>query len=114
MVEMLERKEEKVSVLSLSGRVDAYSSSEVEQKLKSIIDNEQLWLVLNCEKLEYMSSSGLRVLLAAHKRLNQQQGDMRLACLRPYVKEVFDIAGFTQLFSIFDTERGALDSFAER
>ena len=69
-------------------------------------------MVLNLDKLEYISSSGLRVFLAQLKKARKQQGDLKLACMKPYIKEVFDIAGFTQLFNIFDAEDTAASSFA--
>ena len=102
-----------VNVISLSGRLDAYSANEVEKKLDSLIDAAQVRLVISLEKLEYISSSGLRVFLAALKKMKKQQGDIKLACLKPYIKEVFDIAGFTQLFNMFDTEEAAVNSFKE-
>lgn len=102
-----------VTVISLSGRLDAYSANEVEKKLDSLIDAAQVRLVISLEKLEYISSSGLRVSLAALKKVKKQQGDIKLACLKPYIKEVFDIAGFTQLFNMFDTEEAAVNSFKE-
>lgn len=100
-----------VNVISLSGRLDAYSADEVEKKLDSLIDAAQVRLVISLEKLEYISSSGLRVFLAALKKVKKQQSDIKLACLKPYIKEVFDIAGFTQLFNMFDTEEAAVNSF---
>jgi len=85
----------------------------VESKLNSLIDAGQARLVVSLDKLEYISSSGLRVLLATLKKVRKQQGDIRLACLKSNIKEVFDISGFTQLFNISDTEETAVDSFVE-
>jgi len=51
-------------------------------------------------------------MLAALKRLRKLNGELSLACLRPYVKEVFDIAGFTQLFGIYDREAEAVERCA--
>lgn len=78
-----------------------------------MIDAGQARLVVSLDKLEYISSSGLRVLLATLKKVRKQQGDIRLACLKSNIKEVFDISGFTQLFNISDTEETAVDSFVE-
>jgi anti-sigma B factor antagonist len=100
-----------VDIISLSGRLDAYAANDVERKLDSLCTIAKANLVVNLKSLEYISSSGLRVLLAALKRVRKQQGDIRLACLQPYVREVFDIAGFTQLFKMFDKEEEAVDSF---
>lgn len=112
-MEILEQKIGKVNIISLSGRLDAYSANDLERKLDSLIDADQVQLVVNLGQLEYISSSGLRVLLAALKKVRKQQGDIKLACLKPYIKEVFDIAGFTQLFTIFDAEEAAVSSFRE-
>jgi anti-sigma B factor antagonist len=100
-----------VCVIFLNGRLDAYAANDVEKKMDSLFAAAKAQLVVNLKGLEYISSSGLRVLLAGLKRVRKQQGDIRLACLQPYVKEVFDIAGFTQLFKMFDKEEEAIDSF---
>jgi anti-sigma B factor antagonist len=110
-MEILEKKVGSVNVLSPIGRLDAYASAEMEKKVNPLADTAQIALVINLEKLEYISSSGLRVLLAGLKKSKKGAGDMRLACLQPYVKEVFDMAGFTQLFKMFDKEEDAINSF---
>jgi anti-sigma B factor antagonist len=112
-MEIVEQKLGNVNVLSLSGRLDAYSATEVEKKLDSLIEAGQPRLVIDLEKLEYISSSGLRVFLATLKKAKKQQGDIKLACMKPFIKEVFDIAGFSQLFNIFDTRDAAVSSFNE-
>lgn len=113
-MEILEKKLGQVNVLYPCGRLDAYAASEFGKKLDSFIDAAQVCVVVNLEKLEYISSAGLRVLIAALKKARGQQGDMRLACLQPYVKEVFDMTGFTQLFKVFDKEQDAVNSFKEK
>jgi anti-sigma B factor antagonist len=112
-MDIVEKKMGKVNVLSLSGRLDAYSAGEIEKKLDSLIEGGQPNLVMDLEKLEYISSSGLRVFLSALKKVKKQQGDIKLACMKPFIKEVFDIAGFTQLFNIFDTQEAAVSGFSE-
>jgi len=112
-MEIVEKKLGRVNVISLSGRLDAYSATEVEKKLDSLIEAGQPRLVIDLEKLEYISSSGLRVFLAALKKTRKLQGDIKLACMKPFIKEVFDIAGFSQLFNIFDTQEAAVSGFSE-
>ena len=110
-MDIVEKKLDKVNMLSLSGRLDAYSATEMEKKLDALIESGQTRLVLDLEKLEYISSSGLRVFLAALKKVKKEQGDIKLACMKPFIREVFDIAGFSQLFNIFDTREAAVSSF---
>jgi len=100
-----------VIVVSMTGRLDAYAANDAERRLDSLISANQVRLVVDFAKLDYISSSGLRVLLAALKKARKQQDDIRLAALQPYVKEVFDIAGFTQLFKLFDKTDDAVTSF---
>ena len=112
-MDIVEKKLGSVNVLSLSGRLDAYCATELEKKLDLLIEAGQHRLVVDLEKLEYISSSGLRVFLAALKKTRKQQGDINLACMKPFIKEVFDIAGFSQLFNIFDTQEAAVAGFTE-
>jgi anti-sigma B factor antagonist len=110
-MDITEKKQGNINIISVAGRLDAYSSSELEKKLDSLIDAGQVQQVINLEKLEYISSSGLRIFLATLKKVKKQQGDIKLACLKPFIKEVFDISGFTQLFNIFATEETAIAAF---
>jgi anti-sigma B factor antagonist len=112
-MEILEKQSGNVKLLYPCGRLDAFAASEVEKKLNVLTDVAKSNVVVGLEKLEYISSSGLRVLLAGLKKARKQQGDVRLANLQPYVKEVFDIAGFTQLFKIYDKEEDAISSYKE-
>jgi len=82
-------------------------------QFKSLVESGQVQLVCNMANAEYISSSGLRALLGTLKKTRTQQGDLRLACLPSCVKEVLDMAGFTQLFKIFPTEEEAINSLKQ-
>jgi len=58
--------------------------------------------------LDFISSSGLRVLLTAGKQLKSVNGKMVLCSLKDHVKEVFDVAGFTMLFNMFSSQEEAI------
>jgi anti-sigma B factor antagonist len=106
-VDLAERKSGDVNILIIGGRLDAYNAAEAEKKLDALIQAGNVKIVLNLEGLEYISSSGLRVFLAQLKKVRKQQGDIKLCCMKPNIKEVFDIAGFTQLFNITENEDAA-------
>ena len=112
-MEIVEKKLDNVNILCLSGRLDAYSSTELEKKLESLIKASQPHVVIDFQNLEYISSSGLRVLLMALKKTRKLEGDIKLACMQSFIKEVFDMAGFSQLFNIFDTDEAAVRHFIE-
>jgi len=84
--------------LALEGRLDTTTAPELEDCLiENLPGVEQL--VFDLEKLEYVSSAGLRVLLFAQKKMNVQ-GSMKLINVNDAVMEVFDITGFADLLTI--------------
>ena len=113
-MEIIEKKIGSISIIALGGRLDAYASSDVEQKLNALVDADEVRLVVNLERLDYISSSGLRVLLTSLKKVRKREGDIKLACMKPIIKEVFDVAGFSQLFSIYDLEDVAVQAFDKK
>lgn len=88
------------SVLSvaLEGRLDTTTSPKLEEELRSSI-SEITSLVIDFEKLEYISSAGLRVLLAMQKIMNKQ-GEMLLKNVNETVMEVFEVTGFVDILNI--------------
>ncbi len=113
-MEIIGKKIGSVSIVSLGGRLDANASGELEQKLNALVGADEVCLVVSLEKLDYISSSGLRVLLASLKNVRRREGDIKLACMKPKIKEFFDIAGFSRLFSIYDLEDVAIKAFNKK
>jgi len=109
-MEILKRKEKDVLVISLKGRLDAVTTPLLEKDLTELMAGGERFLVLNLKDLEYISSAGLRAILAATKRLKEKQGKLLLASLRSVVREVFDISGFSSIIPVFETVDGAISS----
>lgn len=84
--------------IALSGRLDTNTAPELEFALKESIDGVER-LIFDMEKLEYVSSAGLRVLLSAQKVMNAQ-GQMKVRHVNELIMEVFDITGFTDILTI--------------
>jgi anti-sigma B factor antagonist len=110
-MDIIEKEIGSVSTIALGGRLDIYSSKDLEEKLNALVNSDKVCLVVSLEGLDYISSSGLRVLLAFLKEVKKREGDIKLACMKPSIKEVFDIAGFSQLFSIHDLGSVAVQAF---
>ena len=86
--------------IAMEGRVDATNAPEVEKVIFEIkSSNPDKHLVLDADRLEYISSAGLRVLLSAQKKL-QKIGSMKVTNVCEMVKEVFDVTGFTDILTI--------------
>lgn len=90
-------------VLHLSGRLDAGTSEDFDACLGEVTDAGNDRLVLDCRELAYISSAGLRSMLALAKKLRAGKGLLRFCGLSGMVKEVFDISGFSGMFLIKDT-----------
>jgi len=89
------------TIVSLKGRLDATTATSLEQVFDELIKNGQTKVLVECIELEYISSAGLRVLLAGAKLFKKESGEIALAGLSPNVKQVFEISGFTSIFPIY-------------
>ncbi|OPX66586.1 MAG: STAS domain protein [Methanoregulaceae archaeon PtaB.Bin056] len=90
-----------------SGRIDAASAPVLEEELSKAMEEGHRRIVVNLSSVDYMSSAGLRVLLAAMKRLKKEDGNLVLCAMKPFVQEVFDLTGFSRIFSICESEEEA-------
>ena len=109
----MEIKEEKVGdvvVLGPHGRLDTKSSPELEKKVLALLADGQRRFVVDFATVEFLSSAGLRVLLMLAKKLSGANGYLALAALNDRVREVFDIAGFTSVFTIRATAGDAVSA----
>ncbi len=96
------------AVISVTGRVDTLTAGDFEGSINSCIDQGDRRIILDFTDLVYISSGGLRVLLATAKRLHND-GDRFILCgLSIEVQKVMNLAGFTAIFSIYATASDAL------
>ncbi len=85
-------------LLTLAGRIDTTTAPQLEEELNASYSGVSD-LVFDFTDIEYISSAGLRVLLAAQKVMNKQ-GSMKLVNVKEEVKEVFEITGFSDILTI--------------
>lgn len=85
--------------LELEGRLDTNTASSLEQEIKDSVTGEIKELVLDFKELQYISSAGLRVLLAAQKKMNRQ-GNMVVKNVNDMVMEVFQVTGFIDILTV--------------
>ncbi len=89
-----------VVIIEALGRIDSNTAKAFEEKVLGAIDPAAPQMVVDCAQLDYVSSAGLRVLLMAAKRVKAAKGKLALSGLKPHVQEVFDVSGFSSIFSI--------------
>ena len=95
-MDITKTKEGSTLTIAVSGRLDTLTSPQLEAELQ-LTDVAQL--VFDFDALDYISSAGLRVLLGAQKTM-MAHGEMKLKNVKPIVKEVFDMTGFSSFFTI--------------
>ena len=95
-------------VWALSGKLDATTAKTFEDKILGVINSGTQRLVVDLSQLEYVSSSGLRVLLLAAKRLQGTGGKIVLCSMKDHVRQVFDLAGFSSILSIYGSRDEAI------
>lgn len=98
------------SVLKIKGRIDTVHSGELEKEVNQLFDSGEKHLIFNCEGMNYISSSGLRVFLVAQKKAKAINGKLHLCNMQPAIQEIFRISGFSNLFKIFTTQDEAIEN----
>ncbi len=91
-------REGEVLTLRVGGRLDTMTAPELEAVVKDLPEDISK-LVIDIEALDYMSSSGLRVLLLAHRAMDGR-GELEIANVNDYIMEIFDVTGFSGILTI--------------
>lgn len=102
------------TTLRFIGRLDATSSPAAEQKIDEVLSGGATVIILDLAGLAYMSSAGLRVILATAKKLSRLTGQLVLCGLQDGVRTVFEISGFVSIVKIVATEAEAAKLLAAK
>jgi anti-anti-sigma factor len=92
----------------LNGKLDTNTTPAAEGEINALLDAGASKLLINFEQLSYISSSGLRLLLATAKKLKASGGDLKVCSLNEMATEVFEVSGFSSILNVFDSEQDAL------
>jgi anti-anti-sigma factor len=119
-MEITERRTWAIVTLSLCGKLDGTTAKTFEEKILTRIDSGDRRFIIDVAELQYISSAGLRVFMLAAKRLDGAKGKLVLCGFKktiPYhtlnrpqnpVREVFDVAGFSSIFSTYSSHDDAI------
>lgn len=107
-MELHEEQVSGVTALAVRGRLDSTTAPVFGQKLEAIVATPRSRLVVDFESLEYMSSAGFRVLLVAAKRAEEGGSRLVLCGLSAKVRQLFDLGGFLDLFTIVRSRDDAI------
>ncbi len=107
---MLKKIENGICIVELNGKIDSYNSADFEVLLNSAIEDNSNKIIIDCKELTYISSSGLRIMLQGLKKLTSINGKFAISGLNENITEVFKIAGFANIFKIYDNLNSAIES----
>jgi len=100
-----------VSVVELVGSLDINNVEEFEMALTKLFRERRFKIVLNLEKLTYISSAGIGVLMSVIKEVRKNRGDIKIVNVVPDVYKVFDLLELPGIFHFLKTEQDAINSF---
>ena len=103
-----------VVVVAPAGRIDSTTSADLDARLLALDAGGRLRIVVDFSGVEYISSAGLRVMLTLAKRTKDRNGRLALCVLDRSVRQVFDLAGFTPLFTVAASRAQAVAAVASR
>lgn len=104
------RPEPETTVVDLEGEIDVYTSIQLKQEITQIISQGAKFIVLNLEKVDYLDSTGLGLLIGALKRLRENQGNLIIVSPSVRIVRVFEITGLYKIFNIY----GSMAEAAEK
>lgn len=110
-MELTEEKTGKCCVIGIKGRLDTMTYGQLEKRLSELFESGETKVLADCSRMDYISSSGLRVLLVGLKRARMLEGRFVLCALGENIREVFEISGFSNIFEVFATKEEALMTF---
>jgi len=98
-----------IMVVAPEGRVDAFAAVSLEKNLETILEEDDFHLVMDMTRVTYISSGGIRVLLAAQKKLAREKGYVSLCGLLDYPLQVIKMAGMDVIFKLYDSVDEAIN-----
>ena len=92
-----------IEIVDVEGEIDVYTAPRLRELLIELVNSRFYQLVVNMEKVEFLDSTGLGVLVGGLKRVRAHDGSLDLVCTQDRILKIFRITGLTNVFGIHDT-----------
>lgn len=102
--------EQGLAIIAVEGKLDSAGVNELESRVENILEQGQKTILFDFTNLEYINSSGLRILVMAYQRLKPEQGTVSICGTRDYIQEIFDISGYDKIFAMYPSKNAALEN----
>ena len=103
-----------IEVIDVAGEIDIYTAPRLRELLIGLVSRGSYHLVVNMQKVEFVDSTGLGVLVGGLRRVRARDGSLDLACTRQPSLKIFKITGLTEVFGIYDTVDQAIAARGRR
>jgi len=88
--------------MSLGGEIDLYTAPRLHGELVTVLSEGHVQIVVDMSGVEFCDSTGMNVLLAAHRRAREHGGDLELAAPRPAIRKILHVTGLESVFTVLD------------
>ena len=109
-MELSSQAHDNITIIQVEGRIDHKSAKDFELAFAPFLESDQGDLLLDLSGLEFMTSSGLRVLMIAAKTCQKQGREIVVAALQPKIKEIFQISRFDLILKVHESVEVALNN----
>ncbi|MGH3843703.1 MAG: STAS domain-containing protein [Pseudonocardiaceae bacterium] len=97
-----------IVVVDIQGEIDIYTAARLRELLIDLVSKNNYQLVVNLDKVGFLDSTGLGVLIGGLKRVRAHDGSLDLVCTQQRILKIFKIAGLTEVFGIYVTVHQAI------
>jgi anti-sigma B factor antagonist len=98
------------TVVAVGGEIDVYTAPKLRDKITELVNAGHHELIIDMEKVDFLDSTGLGVLVGGLKKIRAQDGSMSLICSQDRLLKIFRITGLAKVFTIYDSEQTALSA----
>ena len=102
------RQENSRTIIEVGGEIDVYTAPKLRERIIELVDEGQYHLVVDLEKVEFLDSTGLGVLVGGLKRVRGHDGSLQLVCTQERLLKIFRITGLSKVFAIHGSQSEAL------
>jgi anti-sigma B factor antagonist len=103
-----------IEVVDVGGEIDMYTAPRLRELLIDLVSKGSYQLVVNLDKVGFLDSTGLGVLVGGLRRVRAHDGSLDLVCTRERILKIFRITGLTQVFGIYETVDQAIAAMKGR
>ncbi len=102
------RDEDGRTIIEVGGEIDVYTAPKLRDKITELVSGGEYHLVIDMEKVDFLDSTGLGVLVGGLKKVRAHDGSMRLICNQERLLKIFRITGLAKVFAIHGSQADAL------